>query len=638
MVVAGDVISLQKGLYTGPDFCNLTVLISNISIIGDTLSTIIDCSNDNSRHMTIAADHIRISGIKFVGGIHKALLNLTVSSYLNQYANFLHVDQDILPDGGGCMLITGSNAIIEQSWFFNCSSDGDGGAININTVGGVATLKNLKIENCTSLSRGGALFVTSTNASITDSNLSSNVALKGGGIQVIGNNIASTVIASSIILRNNVANKSSSDDWMGNGGGIGIEGGGAIFQLSTSALLDNSATLFGGAIFVGVGAVFSVSGTELSRNRATLGGGAAAFFGAGTAFQASNITLLNNTVTGSLTSTSYGGAILVAVGASASFTGGTMMTGSSAALGGAIAVTASSPAPRTTPALPPLPPSVPPSRLSVSGSSRVWGNSAQILAPSSISTAACGGAIYVAGVASVEISGSATVADNTATNLGGGVALDNGGGCGGWPGTLLASKYGSPVSLTLDGAAVVSNNAAGQDGGALYARGNFSLSIAGTAVLASNLASRNGGAICLVSSATASIHGASRLRNNSAATGGGGVYLSASSLVVSGSAMLVSNSAGSGGGGAICGVSSSAVVLTGGALVALNTANTATASGGGASLTASTLTMNDTAAFVSNSAKKAAIFNPRPFFCYSLLSDSWVYVIVPDVWDYHIDG
>ena len=73
----GDFITIGSGLYRGPEFCNITITVSNISIFGNGVSTVLDCSDQFSRHIVIDASDTLISGILFRGGGY--LTNLAVS-------------------------------------------------------------------------------------------------------------------------------------------------------------------------------------------------------------------------------------------------------------------------------------------------------------------------------------------------------------------------------------------------------------------------------------------------------------------------------------------------------------------------------------------------------------------------------
>lgn len=213
-----------------------------------------------------------------------------------------------------------------------------GGAIYVD-VGSELTLNNVTLRDNTSGGSGGAIFVKGINgpagsdtrgaATITNSRILSNVAAKGGGIEVLGD----------LELTDSIVSGNTATDGGGvyyrHLGGIGTAGEQRLL-ISGSAIASNSASDRGGGIALIAAQSPNISDSSVGGNDATLGGGIylagsrTALFEDGTinyntaingggVYSNGNIDIFRSTVSGNSASgtndlrTGYGGAVAAGI-------------------------------------------------------------------------------------------------------------------------------------------------------------------------------------------------------------------------------------------------------------------------------------------------------------------------------------
>jgi predicted outer membrane repeat protein len=580
---SGDTVILTPGTYQGSQNCNIVIKASDIKIIGLD-SPFIDCANTSSRHLTIEGDNVEISGIGFRNGNlpgfwNESFGNLSRQDNLLLSATAYNEIRDSR-DNAGCLLISGRDVTIQNAIFINCSAASNGGSIAVVSGGGQTHLSNVSISYSKAGSRGGAIVVLSSIVKISNSRISSNNALEGGGIYAVGNFAnRAQILLINVNLSQNLAVESlrrpgDGPDWSGSGGGIVIDGENSDLVISgTSALVGNRALWLGGCILARSGAnVTLLDSATISENRVVFAGGAIAVAGSGTSFRAiSKSIIVGNIAQGfSLNQSSnllnqdsdksyapppfdvlgYGGAVFVAAGASASLEGEMIFERNSANLGGAIAVTSMNLALRLQGL---MSVSTYASTINVSGS--VSFNSNTVFSLSSATSRVgrgCGGGIYGAGLVSINIAKDTRFGNNTAENFGGAIMSEPGLVCDlhrGWDSTLFPGGQQNSVvvagdstfmsnraqlggsihavsgSVVLMGRATFHTNLATSDGGAIYVQQNSALNISGSVLFILNSARNNGGCV-FGDSSTVIIQEKVSFQGSSALANGGALFLS----------------------------------------------------------------------------------------------------------------
>ena len=144
---------------------------------------------------------------------------------------------------------------------------------------------NAAIENDSSAPVGGGLgLFAGATATITDSELTLNFAVIGGGVAVMGADASVTINGGE--LRSNSAQRL--------GAGILVDGG--VGQINDSRLLANNSKGFGGGVAVVEGGQFTFNNTPLQSNVASSGGGGAYVFRAQASFSNNSNFLSNSAV------------------------------------------------------------------------------------------------------------------------------------------------------------------------------------------------------------------------------------------------------------------------------------------------------------------------------------------------------
>jgi len=149
-------------------------------------------------------------------------------------------------------------------------SSGTSSVFTINTGGGLqigygskATINNLTISDCNSSDRGGAIYVTSSNATISKSNITNNHAIHGGGMFIANETSKVNIVDSS--FNKNTATTAS-------GGGIYTYG--KLTIKGNTVISGNVAGYAGGGICINaVGEVIFNGGKIIGNSAGTTGGG-----------------------------------------------------------------------------------------------------------------------------------------------------------------------------------------------------------------------------------------------------------------------------------------------------------------------------------------------------------------------------
>ncbi|MDJ0752585.1 MAG: right-handed parallel beta-helix repeat-containing protein [Ardenticatenaceae bacterium] len=246
----------------------------------------------------------------------------------------LAISKDIYIQGGNAITVSGGNA----ARVFNVSA----GQVTIDGLSIVNGVPAIAACGPFSFECGGGLFLANNTVGVTltNSTLSDNSALQGGGIynfggtvHIINSTIANNTANSGggiynragvIQLTNAELNGNSSTG--SNGGGILADGGALIIE--NSSLSDNSAFTSGGAIYNRNSGVVQVSNTTISNNRAintggggilnvafltlsasTVSGNSALQDGGGIFNTGGVMTVTNSTLSGNTTGQNGGGAV-----------------------------------------------------------------------------------------------------------------------------------------------------------------------------------------------------------------------------------------------------------------------------------------------------------------------------------------
>lgn len=290
-----------------------------------------------------------------------------------------------------------------------------------------------------------------------------------------------------LVLRDLVISGSTARD----GGGVGAFDGAVI--VLDSVVVEDCASVYGGAVFLSDSAAVTATGVTLRHNTAALQGGAI-FANLGPTVRMKACSVTDNAAA------DFGGAVAIFEG-NAVFSGGTVLSRNTANVGGAIFASGTASASLT--------------------DTFVQGNVAVML----------GGGAVVTGRAAAVVSGSSAFADNA-------VISPSGAG-----GALMLS---SDASIALHDTLVLNHTA--HLGGAVYISGNAVLSSTGSARFALNRAF-SGGAIYAIGSARVTLNGPSVLSNRASGSGGGvAVHESATLLCLEGTELKFNSAVNNGGG------------------------------------------------------------------------------------------
>lgn len=173
-IVAGDVLKLSPGVFSGPRHCGIVLSSdADVQIVGQ--HAVIDCSASNTRWLTITGGRVWLKGLTIRGG----------SS-----------------DRGGCISAAEAELQVSDSHFMNCTSQAKGGAVHV--AGGSSTFDAVTFENC-SASQGGAIFGSRTRIEMQSCTLSGHYSTEGGGAVAVSS--GSTLVLESCHVRDNYALK-----------------------------------------------------------------------------------------------------------------------------------------------------------------------------------------------------------------------------------------------------------------------------------------------------------------------------------------------------------------------------------------------------------------------------------------------
>jgi predicted outer membrane repeat protein len=429
-------------VYQGARHCGAVVRASDVQITG-VGSPRVDCSGTGTRHMTIEGQGVQVDGLVFLQGEGQ--------------------------EDGGCVLVLGKGARIQNAACDSCWSGANGGSIAASRVGGLE-LRNVSISRSRAGGRGGGLYLFASDAVVTGTSITGGSALEGGG----GYALEARVVLRGTNVSLNVALEGVSADRAGNGGGFAVDGGEAELVVTEGSLIaQNTALWMGGGILARAGASVSLlDSAAVSGNMVAFAGGGFALSGDGTVLRASSgarlagnlamgytdiLTTLYNTQGFDIIG--YGGAGFIGGGCTALLNGSVVFERNSANLGGGIALTSIDLLLRLQGVM----------QVSTGGAAVRAGRGVVFAnnTGESLTRSGCGGAMHGSGVVAVELEDDVRLVDNRADRGGGAVMLEPGNVCypiDGWNPFLLPS--GSLGSLRMSGDAIIEHNAA-QTGGAL---------------------------------------------------------------------------------------------------------------------------------------------------------------------------
>ncbi len=171
-------------------------------------------------------------------------------------------------DGGAVYnkYVSTGSLTVKDSTFANNSSVSYGGAIGNTGVGAAATIQNCIFNNNTAYVNGGAIYSdASTGLSITDSffnyNTTSSTSGQGGAVYANATNL-------------DLSNTMFSNNSSGIGGALYIDSMGYTKNFSGLTFQDNSASTYGGALYLYGTSNLSLTGALFDGNTATQYGGA----------------------------------------------------------------------------------------------------------------------------------------------------------------------------------------------------------------------------------------------------------------------------------------------------------------------------------------------------------------------------
>ena len=422
-----------------------------------------------------------------------------------------------------CLGSNGAAVYLEKGATFNMS----GGQIINNRVSAYkdwdpSTLEpdELPQTTATTGTRGGGVYVDNGTFNMSGGIISGNIAESGGGVFVTS---GATFSFTGGIIEGNYA-VSTLGASTGNGGGIYIEGGDSNCTINGGTIENNRATRFGGGININ-GSTMTIPNCTISGNLASSGGGIS-METSGSRLNLSGCTLTNNyaNVSGkdSQGANGGGGGIFLVDGSLTMSDNNLFQSNTSTVRGGGIYLTKGT--------------------LTVSGGTSTFTKN----------QANSGGAIYHA-------NGNITVAEDATLNLGGSSTEDgngstlHGGGiyC---AGTITANgttnimynsagTHGGGIyctgSFISKGNSTIQNNRAVSYGGGIYMAGDAIKLEGETTNVTANSSGELGGAL-YVDQGIISITGVSSINNNNAKSGGA-VYLNKGSMTTSGTTTVSGN-------------------------------------------------------------------------------------------------
>ena len=184
-------------------------------------------------------------------------------------------------DGGGLFLFAVSDVTIRDCTFSNNTATKRGGGVQVSAqdaAGAFAIIENTTFTGNrvtdTDIGEGGGLYLSLTDATVTNSVFDSNYAgLYGGGLYVFTSSPHSATISTCAFTDNSSANS---------GGGLFTSGGSQLDMVVTAATFDSNQSQLGGGLAV-LNTNTTVSGCDITRNSVSLYGGGL-YSGTGTLF------------------------------------------------------------------------------------------------------------------------------------------------------------------------------------------------------------------------------------------------------------------------------------------------------------------------------------------------------------------
>ena len=450
------------------------------------------------------------------------------------------------PEGGALALpptalLAGSGATFVN----NQATIGAGGAIHAHAAASIS-LPGVNLSFNQAAGAGGALYALGTPVTLAGSVTNNSAGGAGGGLYLDGDGATPIAAMSALTLTANSA---------------GLDGGGIFARdmaltLAAGTVTDNSAGGAGGGLHLNAGTA-TLGPFPILRNQADIHGGGI-YRADGDLTLTGNLVMTNTALGGS------GGGIATVGTGNSTLTGLTWRNNQAGGAGGAAYLTAQSANVSASPlmvnnragfggAL----------FIQVDGAATVSSNSdvransapggvggAFVVAAQTATianntlltnTAALGGALFVSGTVTTNLTGN-TVQDNLATGSGGGIYLFN-------------SPSVNTSNLTL------MHNRAQVDGGALVVDGS-GLTASGLLNLTENYAQGRGGGAYLAPGANVTL-GSLTLLDNAAGLHGGGLFATGARLTVLGAASAITNSTNTGSGGALMLTNGSAMTVTG---------------------------------------------------------------------------
>jgi predicted outer membrane repeat protein len=242
----GDQLYLGNGTYFGRNNCNVSLLVSNITIIGSPGRTIIDC-NGTDRQFIIFGSNITLANVELTNGYAK--------------------------DHGGCIKISrAASTRILNTQLSNCFADNNlftGGGIHVDGTpsNSPVQLENVSFLNCSAF-RGGAISLLSSSIFASACSFVQNEAQTLGGAVYLQGFSRATFLGNMTLFDGNIALRA------------GGKRGGAVCLLDGSFLNASGKMRFfrniarsGGAIYA-QGATLVFQEVEFQGNSALELGGA----------------------------------------------------------------------------------------------------------------------------------------------------------------------------------------------------------------------------------------------------------------------------------------------------------------------------------------------------------------------------
>jgi len=386
---------------------------------------------------------------------------------------------------------------------------GDNGASLICVDGGIFTMSDgAVLQNSTTSSSGGGVYVDGGTFTMTGGNISDNTATYGGGVFVTGGTFNMTGGS----ITDNTANSTSGGVFVNNTGTFTMNGGNisgntaptsggvfvynlGTFTMTGGNIFNNTAKSNGGGVFVN-GGTFTMNGGNITDNTAKSNGGGVFADSRGT------FTMNGGNISGNTAGARGGGVCMF--GSTFTMNGDSIISGNTAATsGGGVLVYNGG-------------------TFTMNGDSIISGNTASTN----------GGGVCVYGSGTFNMTGG-DISDNNAETDGGGVYVYYGGTFnmtggdisdnnadsrnGGWGGGVCVYNTGT---FNMTGGDISSNNASGWGGGVYVDSSTFTMTCGN---ISDNTARVQGNGVYVFNGMFTMIGG--NISSNNASTDGGGVFV-----------------------------------------------------------------------------------------------------------------